>query len=240
MKVNALDYKFNVVVFIFFSVFGAFFSVKGDIGGGSGKAISPYVPDKKVLLEEIVSMKNFSTKNRFIQQFSLKETTAPQYVEKVGLYYAKDEIVSDEIIFEFNGITETGEKMNIDFSEVKSFSLIEIDNRLFSKDRALLQIILFPHISAEQLFSIQPQPSYSELKDNFTKIVKLWVNIEDEEDNELCIVGVRWADKYENLCKLRDLKLNSEIILVSLIILLFCLKNHYLKIHISYIRSSIR
>ena len=213
MKAKNLDYKFKAVVSLFLILFGTVFAAKGDIGGGSGIAITPYVPDKEIKIEEIVYVKNFSKKSRSIEELSQKGTRVTQYGEKVGLIYVKDQNVNDEPFFEFKGTTETGAKINIDFSEVKSFTLLRVDNRFLGKDRALLQIIQFPYISPEDLLSIKP--NYSDLKENYTKSVRLWVTLEGEAGSELCIVGVKLFDeeKYEVLSKLRDIELNSRVIL---------------------------
>jgi hypothetical protein len=215
MKAKGLDYKFKVVVFLFLIVFGTDFSAKGDVGGGSGKAATPFVPGKEVKEEEIVFVKNISKRSRTIEELKLKGKRTTQYGEKVGLNYVKDQNVSDEPFFEFRGTTETGDTMNIDFSEVKSFTLLRIDNRWFARDRALLQVVQFPYISPKDLLSIKPKPSYSDLKKNYTKSVRLWVTLEGEAHSELCIIGVKWSDeeKYEVLSKLRDIELNSEVIL---------------------------
>ena len=156
MRAKAMDNKIKVIVFIFLMVLASDFSAKGDIGGGSGIVITPYIPDKEVKADEVDYVKLISKRNRTIEELRLKGTQITQYGENVGLMYVKDLNISYKPFFEFKGTTETGDKMTIDFSEVKSFTLLKIDNRFFAKDRVLLQIIQFPNISPEALLSKEP------------------------------------------------------------------------------------
>lgn len=216
MKAKNFGYRSTVVILVLFIVLSTILAAKGDIGGGPGDAITPYVPDKGITVQQIVIIKNSSNGARKVADLKLKGTHVTQYGEKVGLMYVVDQNVIGEPSFKFRGVSESGDNgtTDIDFSEVRSFTLLRIDKRLFRRDRALLEIVKFPNILPEDLLS--QKPSYSELLEgDYTQRVRLWVILESERNGELCLVGKKLyeRDQYQVLARLRDIEPNSEVIL---------------------------
>lgn len=215
MKVKNFGFRSTVLVLVLVIVLSTMLAARGDIGGGPGDAITPYVPDKKITWDDIKSIKEESSKARTVADLKVKDTHVTQYGEQVGLMYVVGESVSGEPFFKFSGVSESGDKdaTDIDFSVVRSFSLLRVDERLFRKDRALLEIVKFPNILPEDLLS--RRPSYSELEEHYTQRVRLWVALEGEKNGELYLVGKKLYERhiYQVLARLRDIELNSEVIL---------------------------
>lgn len=216
MKVKNFGYRSTVLVLVLVIVLSTTLAAKGGIGRGPGDPITPYVPNERITVEEIDIIKNESNDARTVADLKLKGTHVTQYGEKVGLMYVVDKNVIGEPSFKFSGVSESGDSgtTDIDFSEVKSFTLLRIDKRLFRRDRALLEIVKFPNILPQDLLS--QRPSYSELLEgNYTQRVRFWVILESERNGELCLVGKKLyeRDQYQVLVRLRDIEPNSEVIL---------------------------
>jgi hypothetical protein len=213
MRVKVFVY--NLIFFVLILSIGLIFPLNKDIGGGSGKKITPYVPDKEIKLEEVSLIKSICTRSRNIEHLKLKGTNVTKYGNGVGLMYVKGADVNGDPFFILEGKKETdGSIIKIDFSEIKSFSLLRVKKRLFSKVRALLEVTIFPTISAEELLALKP--SYSELAENYTKKVRLWIPL--EKKGELCLIGKKFSfdtgdEEYKILAKMLDVQLDSEVIL---------------------------
>ncbi len=216
MKAKNFGYRSTVVILVLFIVLSTILAARGDIGGGPGDAITPYVPDRGITVQEIVTSKNSSNGARTVADLKLKGTHVTEYGEQVGLMYVVGESVSGEPFFKFSGVSESGDNgtTDIDFSEVRSFTLLRIDKRLFRRNRALLEIVKFPNILPQNLLS--QELSYSQLLEgDYTQRVRLWVILEREGNGELCLVGKKLyeRDRYQVLARLRDIEPNSEVIL---------------------------
>ncbi len=202
------------IIGIFFMVpliLGTALQANGDIGGGSGRIITPYVPGKEIKEEEVVEVKKISSRLRRINNLRVENSHISKRGIEVGLMYVKDETADKEPFFKFKGVIEGDDTpVEIDFSEVDRFFLLKVKKPWFSKDKALLEVIQFPDVSPGDILA--KKTSYTELRENYTKKVRLWVKL--EEEGELCLVGkVYGQEDYKVLSKLRDIKQNSEVIL---------------------------
>lgn len=212
MKVKGFDCKFRFIFLVLVLFFGIILGAEGDIGGGGGVLITPYVPEKEIKEEEVVQVKNMSSRTRLVNTLELKETVIDGPLEYVGLLYVEDQDVEGEPFFQFKGVSESGDEITIDFSEVERFLVLRIKNRWFAKDQAFLEVVRFPDISPKDLLT--KRPAYSDLREKYTKRVRLWIPLENNNKNELCLVGKKWPheDQYQILSKLRDIKEHSEVI----------------------------
>ncbi len=205
-------YNCTVIVFILVILLGPIPRVNGDIGGGSGEAITPYNPEKPIKPEEVEKVKDISNRTRFVEDLKLKDTNITQYGEQVGLIYAEGQNVTGQPFFKFKGVTESRTQVEIDFSEVKSFSLLKVRNRwFFGTDEAFLEVVRFPAISPGELLA--KKPSYSALVREYTERLRLWITL--EQDGELCLVGKERSeeDQYRILSPLREIESSSEVVL---------------------------
>ncbi len=209
MKMKNSDFRDVFVVIVIFVVCGFVSPLEGGSGGGSGCPRTPYNLNDEITENDIVKMKNISSKKRSIELLTFKDSSIIKAEEQLGLVYMKNSDEPIQPIFEFHGLTESGEEVVIDFSEIGSLSVLKIDNNLFSKDRVLLNIVVFPNITPKELLDINP--SFSELEDMYKENIRIWVLLEDDQKGELSFVGKRWSRDYRVLGKLRDVKLKSKV-----------------------------
>ncbi len=204
MKINTLGSKSAVIIFVLSTFFNMVMFANDGSANGPGVPISPYPRHKEEISEdEVVRVKNISRRMHFVRELKIKGTHSYGNWQEVGLMFLKNQNARSEPFFQFKGNTESGDKVTIDFSVVESFSILRVDNRLIKKDRALLEIILFPNISPREILALKP--TYSKLRKNYRKRLRLWIALEGEEGKELYLVG-RDYDEYELIAKLRDIE----------------------------------
>ena len=212
MKTKIFGYKIKIVIVLLIMSISWPLPAIADIGGGSGLPISPYSRyEAEVSESDVIEIKQSASQARKVADLKVQGTHIPRYGKQVGLMYLSNERVLGVPFFEFKGINELGDEIAIDFNIVKSFSLIAVEKRWFRKDRAQIEVIIFPIISPKEL--LETKPSYTELEEKYTKRVRLWVNLEDEGKGELCVVGKSWENKYEVLSRLRDIEPSAEVFL---------------------------
>ena len=87
------------------------------------------------------------------------------------------------VFFEFRGADESGKDIAVDFSIVQSFKIVRREN-----DKALFEVMIFPDITPEKLLELKP--SYTELRDGYTRIERIWIVLHHPEKGDLYLVGV--------------------------------------------------
>ncbi len=87
------------------------------------------------------------------------------------------------IFFQFRGVNESGREVSVDFSVVKEFKIVRKEN-----ERALFEIVVFPDITPEKL--VELKPSYSELRSRYTRVVRVWIALQEQDKGSLYIAGV--------------------------------------------------
>jgi hypothetical protein len=87
------------------------------------------------------------------------------------------------VLFEFTGVDESGKDISVDFSVVQSFKIVRIENQ-----QALFEITVFPDITPEDLLKLKP--SYTELRDRHTRIIRMWLVLQDRKRGDLYLAGV--------------------------------------------------
>lgn len=209
MKMKNSGFRDIFVVIMIFVIYGFVSPLEGASSGGSGYPVTPYEYEDEITEKDVVKVKNISSMKRNIKYLPFKDANSIRYGQQIGLVYVKNRDDPLQPVFKFHGVTESGEEVVIDFSEIGSFSVIKVDNNLFSKDRVFLNIVVFPNITPKELVDINP--SFSELEDKYKKNVRIWVLLEDNKKGELSFVRKRRSGDYEILGKLRDIKLNYEV-----------------------------
>lgn len=213
---KAKDFIFNhrTIFLSLVCLFSYTILIQAEIGGGSGRKLTPYVPDKEVKLSDVILVKNLARENRTIKSLNIRDSHVQQYGEKVSLMYTKDDQTGEgENYYHFIGETESGIADTVDFSQLKSFVLLRVERRMLSSDRALIEVEQFPNVEPEYLLS--KEPSYSELVENHTLKKRLWITLKDEDGRELCLAGsfpTHMDDTSDVLSKLSEIEPNSEVI----------------------------
>jgi hypothetical protein len=183
--------------------------VRSDIGGGSGKVRTPYKPDAPVRESEVLTVKRASSKTRELKDVGVVSTHIPVSGSEFGLMYLKGNVPVGNPVFEFQGKDESGVVKTVDFAELESFQITKYDSQGGDVSRALVEIVQFPVISPGEL--LQKRPSYTALKEQYTQIVRLWVNTKAPGNKKLCLVGKDFRDRYRVLTRLSDLPLNATV-----------------------------
>ncbi len=199
MKIKVIGFELIIGSLIVFFLLFTTLSTFGDISGGPGTAITPY--DKSVNLDQIKQVKEKSSKARRIRNVELKEGKRLGLYDEVGLGFVVNKEIKPEPSYKFIGEKDkSGEIVEIDFSEIKSLSVIQ------TNDRALVEVVKFPDITPEDLFKTNPK--YSHLKNNF---IRFWLEIKDKGKGELNLVGKGYSGQLEAIAKIQNIKLNTII-----------------------------
>jgi len=187
--------------------------LRADVGGGSGKPISPYPPGSPVTLKQVTKMRQKASATKAVSASIIgTNVTASGY--KVGLAYMEDKKVVRDPVFKFKGVDEQNRQQEIDFADVTSFRLLHVDKKLFGKNEAVLELTIFPALTPQQLLT--EKPSYSTLLENYKRIVQLKVMLQNGSDGELCMLGTSYkGNVYKVVFRIRDLKPGSEVVLDS-------------------------
>lgn len=200
MKVNGLC-KCCVIsaLLVLVSWLGAT-QVFSGVGGGSGSPITPYARDQQPEVKTIRSFKEQASKKRVI----FKIGTEYLFIKYVGLAYVKNEEVKGDVRYAFCGFDKKGGKIEVDFSEVKDFTLLEKDG-----DFLVTEVTIFPAISPEELVS--KQPSYQELEGNYTKSVKIRISPRDENGNILQILKIINEKKPQIILPIEKIEFGQKV-----------------------------
>lgn len=174
---------------------------KADVGGG-GKLQTPYAKPGNVTEEELVKVKALSARCRDAT-IPLDRPDFPPRPKHLALVVAKQGKISGKPMYKFEGKDEAGKPASADFSDVKDFKVIR-----FQKKDCLLEITIFPTITPKDL--LEKKPSYSELATNYTKSVRLWMQV-DRPGGDLAIAGEDWDGRRQFVARMRDIKPNSTV-----------------------------
>ena len=213
MKAFVSRSKSALVLFALLISFAAAMSVRGVLANGPGVPISPYPRHKALSQEDVIQSKDMASRMRPVRDIGLSGEDAHKLGQwqAVGLMYVEGQTARGEPLFLFSGTTDSGNQVSIDFSEIESFRVVKIKKPLFGKDRALVEILRFPFISPQDLLA--RKPSYSELRQNYTDTVRLWIALEGKGGDELCFVGRNVLSgsgtsngDYEVITRVRDIE----------------------------------
>jgi hypothetical protein len=188
-----------------------------DIGGGSGRALTPYRQDRPVVLNDVETVKRQAAKARDVNSIHLKDSHASARGSGIGVMFVTGNQVSGTPMFEFRGLDAGGRKTVVDFSVVDTVSLVQFENNFLSDDRAQLEIKLFPDVTPKDLLS--KNPTYTQLRQQHERTVRLWIPASRGGGGELAFVAqndnpfLERSDRnrYEVLAKLRDIEPNMPI-----------------------------
>jgi hypothetical protein len=171
-----------------------------------GEPITPYKKGATITSQDIEKVRAQASSYRVISELRVKGTKVPLFAERVGFAYVTSNDKVGEPDFNLKGSGESGGDLTVPLSDVDSLTLIKVEERWFGSDRALLEVTVFPSCSSSEL--LQLNPTYSQLRESFSKKVRIWVVLENEKKGQLRMVGRKWQENYEVLLAIRDLELN--------------------------------
>src|SRR5262245_30713974 len=191
-----------VVVVIALGVFAY-----ADIGGGSGKVKTPYSPGNPATLADVTKVKSFSSTTRILNDVVSEGTHVTKGGQNVGLLYVKGATVTGTPQYKFEGTDEGGAKVSVDFSEVASFV---VSNEGRDATSLTVEVMQFPAINPAEL--LEKKPSYTDLKNNYTRTVRLRIKTAGSAGKVLCLVAMNPPAKgYAIVARLSDLPANSKV-----------------------------
>src|SRR6266700_3342836 len=145
MRLKAICRASFTVLAVLTTVCGIF--AGPDIGGGSGRIMTPY--KGAIKLADVATVKQFASKSRTATDVVIAGTHTTGGGGNLALMFASDgNSPVGAPMFSFQGINDAGKSATIDFSEIQSF-LVSSDG----KDATLAQVevIQFPAISPADL-----------------------------------------------------------------------------------------
>ena len=181
--------------------------VQANVGGG-GIPITPYPRGSQVTLQQVTKMRQKANLTRSVEYVSIVGTHVQKSGYEVGLGYVKDRVVG-EPAFKFQGVDEQNHELEVEFADVTSFRLLQVDRKLFGKDEAVLEVTVFPTLTPEQLLA--EKPTYSTLLKVHKRIVRLRVMLQ-KGSSELCMLGTSLRkNSYKVVFRIRDLEPGTEV-----------------------------
>ena len=97
--------------------------------------------------------------------------------------------IKDGAVFFIEGYTESGDKQIVYLNELEKLKILKVDK---DQDKLLISVVKFPDISPNELLSLKP--TYTELKENYSTELKIWVNTKNEKDEKLFIAEIFHKD----------------------------------------------
>lgn len=155
-----------------------------DVGGGSGRAHSPYI--EMQLPEDNLTVRRLKAEAAATRTVNFTTSYGKSvYGKRIGIVYAKPGafLGSTATHTAFFGIVD-GETTPryIDFSIIRNVTILKKDYSSIT-----LKLDLFPDIAVEEL--LKKRPSYTELKSKYTKTITIWVWLWSEDNQPLALVG---------------------------------------------------
>lgn len=214
--IRSLVYKIGVPLCLTALGCLVFVQSKGLANDGPLDPITPYKEGTSITPQDIETVRTHSSSFRVITDVQTKGSKAPIFGRRVGFAFVTDNGKVEEIDFNLRGTAESGGDVTVPLSDVKSFTILKVKHSWFSwfwfaRDRALLNVTVFPSISPSEL--LQSGPTYSQLTESYTRQMRMWIFLEDKNKSQLSMVGKKWGFKYEVLFAIQDLELNVPVVL---------------------------
>lgn len=156
--------------------------------GGGHIQISPYSSKEAITATRVSTKKDLARKSMTAKYVM---NGADETLSAVGLDWIKKGRVNGRTAYKLTGSTDSG-PLEVDFSEIEQLSILKTE-ALGSKVRAFFKVVAFPNVSAEQL--VNERPTYSELREKYSKTLELWVDIKTNAAGNLCFVGKQAAPR---------------------------------------------
>jgi hypothetical protein len=167
--------------------------------------ITPYdKPGIVVDKDTVKHLKELSSKNRTLSSIPVSGSDMIRGGEGIGLAYVKSGQITGEVHFAFFGTDEKGSKLEVDFSEVEKFKVLRKDGVIL-----VLEIDQFPVITPEEL--LIKKPSYTELRANYRKSVRLRLSIRAMNGAKLYLVAKRKGNEQLPIVPIEDVEPEREI-----------------------------
>ena len=187
----------------------AFVSVgRSDIGGGSGKPLSPYSHFRadEITANLVQEKKTAASSKKAILSLPIAHgDIRPGMISQLGLAYVYAGKIEGKVLYEFQGVTEDAEELSVPFSEISSFEIMGTED-----GKLVVELKRFPAIEPEEL--IKRQPTYLQLRKEFTKLVLLRIAPSKPSGSVLMLVGSKEGRKAEPITPLDSIAPGRTIV----------------------------
>ena len=198
--------KISFLISVCFFCCGLPLSVSANVGGGSGKATSPYIDNN--LPENSATVTRLRAKES--AERTVNFTTAQGihvYGRKIGIVYMSPQASIKSFESALNGIVNDEKtQRKIDFSIISTITILSNDSNTLT-----LQLNLFPDITVDEL--LKAQPTYINLKNTYSRTVKMRIPLWSKDKQPLALVGTDSAENapHKFITLLNDLPIGQKI-----------------------------
>ncbi|HET6670520.1 MAG TPA: hypothetical protein VFH15_09830 [Pyrinomonadaceae bacterium] len=178
-----------------------------DIGGGSGRVKTPYTPNHPATVSDVTKVKFFASKTRTINDVVIAGTHVTKGGQSVALMFVKGNAATGIPLHKIEGTQESGANVVIDLSEVESLVVSKDES---NASRVVVEVTQFPAITPTDL--IEKKPSYTDLRKNYTRNVRLHVKTYGPGGRFLCLVAKSPPSAgYRVVARFSDLATGSKV-----------------------------
>lgn len=189
--------------------------VMADVPYGGATLITPYEDVAQPSVAQVEEARRRACECRCIEGARVRDSRVPLFGQRVGFLPTKakaQEIVKGKPSFSLTLHQSGGKSRAIALSDVQSFKVLKTKDRflwLFGKEKAQLEVVLFPTITPEAL--VETTLSFTELKRDYTTTVVGWLYLREKGNAPLCLVAED-DGVYRVLARIKDLELNRDIL----------------------------
>lgn len=191
---------------IVFSLILAVSTARADVGGGSGKPMTPYRPGEAITRQRLLAVQRDASAKMAVEGVRLAGKNATKSGYRVGLVRMRGDDPSGQPELAFTGQDEKGKKRIIPLANVRSFRLLSVKKKLVGMNEVVVEVTEFPSLTPAEL--LQLNPTYSTLTAKYARKVILTMP-------DLALAGTAfWSDNAIHvITPLRDLEPGTDIAL---------------------------
>ena len=158
-----------------------------DVGGGSGKPLTPYDDDKQESVSNVTELYNVAGGLRMVRNVKLAGTAATRTAYRMGFEFLDASgVFQQEPDRSLQGTDSSGKAFMVDLARLESLKLLSS-----TSDEVRMSITLFPDITPEKLLAIQP--SYTDLSQRYRTTSVIRVPCQRADGRKLFLVGTTWS-----------------------------------------------
>jgi hypothetical protein len=176
-------------LFLSIFLFAAVQLAEADVGGGKGYPATPW---RKEGPNSILKLEKAKTLAATYQTLSVSSESVDEEGKPESIPFERVSLVpspfheGDVRVYVLTGKTNSGEMVDISFSQIESFAIISKDDKTIT-----LSVTIWPDISSEEL--LLKQPTYKELYAGYRSDIVLNIDLE-LADGRVQVFAGKWKD----------------------------------------------
>ena len=166
---------------------------RADIGGGSGKPMTPYRGGEPVTEQRVRDVQKEANEKMMVEGVRLAGKNATKSGYRIRFARAPK--------FAFSGKDEKGKTRTILLANVRSFRLVEVKKKLIGENQVVIEVTEFPTLTPGEL--LRSNPTYSALVARKVKLTLPDIALEGTDF---------WSDDaVHSIAKLSELEPEAEV-----------------------------